>query len=179
MLLQEELNHDEKFQEVLHLLPPSSARAPVISIHILKLCRQCCVHDYTKFLCIPLLQQFFSQMSSESDQSYFGDLFNESLDGRHRHKSGNATLTPSSTDTVRHRQPFAFTDRLTPRTVNSSYALKDLASAGEKAYIFEIRQSGKSHASERRPRGLGRMVSCPENVVIRPVDKAPGKSAGR
>ena len=118
-------------------------------------------------------------MSRESEVSYFGSLFDESIDGRHCHKSGNATLTPSSTDTVRHRQAFAFADGLTPKTVNSSYALKDLGSAGEKAFVYEIPKAGKVHPSERRPRGLGRMVSCPENVVIRPVDKAPGKSAGR
>ena len=123
--------------------------------------------------------QYFSQISKESMESYFGDLFNESFSGKYRHMSGNSTLTPSSPDTIRMRHAFASADGFIPRTLNSSHALKDLAKANEKTFIFETPKSVEPHVRNRKPRGLGRMVSCPEVVIIKPVDKVPGRSAGR
>ena len=119
--------------------------------------------------------QYFSQISKESANSYFGDLFNESFSSRHRHRSG----TPSSPDSIRMRHTIAPMDELIPRTVNSSYALKDLAKKDEKTFIFETPKSVEYPVRSRKPRGLGRMQSCPDTVIIKPVDKVPGKSAGR
>ena len=121
------------------------------------------------------LLQFFRLISRDSNISTSNDIFEESFSSRFRHLSGNTTLTPISADTTRSRSPFAF-EELRPKTVNSSSALKDLANATENTFIYEVPENIRQRGTQRQPRGFGRMLSCPETVVIKPTAQISGKS---